>query len=134
MGAVTVPGQLRLERQGRLLGLLRSAGGPCAAAGRVIHVIHTGGPHLCQKDAPESKAPGALQSLSVFRLDDTLRGKEDANPIMQPGDMVSVPDADQVFVIGHVLAPRSITLKDKPITVSRAIAMAGGTARDGETS
>jgi polysaccharide export outer membrane protein len=71
--------------------------------------------------------------MSVFELNDTLKGKEEANPFVQPGDMVSLPEADQVFVVGHVNAPRAISLKDKTITVSRAIAMAGGAARDGKT-
>ena len=47
---------------------------------------------------------------------------------------MQVPEADQVFVIGHVVQPRVIALKDKTITVSWAIAMAGGAARDGKTS
>ena len=39
---------------------------------------------------------------------------------------VQVPQADQIFVLGNVLKPSAIPLKE-PITVSRAIAMAGGT-------
>jgi polysaccharide export outer membrane protein len=46
---------------------------------------------------------------------------------MQPGDIVSVPQADQVFVLGNVLKPSAIPIKE-PLTVSKAIAMAGGTA------
>jgi protein involved in polysaccharide export with SLBB domain len=51
---------------------------------------------------------------------------------VQPGDIVQLPEADQVFVIGHVVQPRAIVLKDKIITVSWAIAMAGGAASDGK--
>lgn len=131
IGAVHAPGQFRLQRQVRLLELLSLAGGPSEKAGRVIDVIHTGGPNICERNASESKTP---QALGVFKLNDTLKGKEGANPFVQPGDIVSLPEADQVFVVGYVYQPRSISLKDKPITVSRAIAMAGGPQRDAKTS
>jgi len=134
IGAVNSPGQFRLQRQVRLLELLSSAGGPSPLAGRVINVIHTGGPVICQKDASEADATPALQGFEILKLNDTLKGKADANPFVQPGDIVQLPDADQVFVIGHVVQPRAIVLKDKTITVSWAIAMAGGAARDGKTS
>jgi polysaccharide export outer membrane protein len=128
IGAVNSPGQFRLQRQVRLLELLTFAGGPSGVAGRVVNVIHTGGPNICKKDSAVS--PG----LVVLKLNDTLKGKENSNPLVEPGDIIQIPDADQVFVIGHVVQPRSIALKDKPITVSWAIAMAGGPARDGKTS
>jgi polysaccharide export outer membrane protein len=134
IGAVNTPGQFRLQRQVRLLELLSFAGGPSVAAGRVLNVIHTGGPSVCQHDASENEAVAALQGLGVFKLNDTLKGKEEANPFVQPGDIVSLPEADQVFVVGYVYSPRAISLKDKPITVSRAIAMAGGPQRDSKTS
>jgi polysaccharide biosynthesis/export protein len=134
IGAVNAPGQFRLQRQVRLLELLTFAGGPSAAAGRAINVIHTSGPNICQKDVSETDDSPTLQGLGVLQLNDTLKGKESANPFVQPGDIVQLPEADQVFVIGHVMQPRVIALKDKPITVSWAIAMAGGAARDGKTS
>jgi polysaccharide export outer membrane protein len=133
IGAVNAPGQFRLQRQVRLLELLSFAGGPTASAGRVINVIHTGGPVLCQKD-PEEADANAAQVLGVLNLNDTLKGKEGANPFVKPGDIIQLPEADQVYVIGHVVQPKVIALKDKAITVSWAIAMAGGPARDGKTS
>ena len=56
-----------------------------------------------------------------------LHGLPEANPFVQPGDIISVPLADQVFVLGNVLKPSAIPLKE-PLTVSHAIAIAGGTA------
>lgn len=131
IGAVNAPGQFRLQRQVRLLELLSFAGGPSEKAGRVIDVIHAGGPNICESNASESETP---QTLAVFKLNDTLKGKEGANPFVQAGDVVSLPEADQVFVVGYVYQPRSIPLKDKPITISRAIAMAGGPQREAKTS
>ena len=134
IGAVNAPGQFRLQRQVRLLELLSFAGGPSPRSGRVINIIHAGGPNLCETKAPDSNSAAALQELSVYKLYDTLKGKEGSNPFVQPGDIVSLLEADQVFVIGHVNAPQAIFLRDQPITILRAIAIAGGPARDAGTS
>jgi polysaccharide export outer membrane protein len=100
----------------------------------VINVIHAGNPSLCRKDVATGEANGESQNLSVFKLTDTLKGVEGTNPFIQPGDVISLPEADQVFVVGYVYQPKSIPLKDKQITVSRAIAMAGGPQREASTS
>lgn len=136
IGSVNAPGQFRLQRQVRLLELLSFAGGPAPAAGRVIHVIHTGGPSICEKsdDKEPETDPTTTTGLAVFNLNDTLKGVGNSNPFVHPGDIVSLPEADQVFVVGYVNSPRPIPLKDKTITVSRAIAMAGGPQRDAKTS
>jgi polysaccharide export outer membrane protein len=134
VGAVDKPGQFQLFRRVRLLELISLAGGQTDKAGRVINVIHAGGPNICAKDAAGNIAKAEAQSLSVFKLNDTLNGLEEANPFIRPGDVISLPEADRVYVVGYVFAPISIALKDKPITVSRAIAMAGGPQRDASTS
>src|SRR5215831_1122030 len=130
IGAVNGPGQFKLQRQVRLAELLTYAGGPASRAGRVINVVHTGGSNVCKSDSSPNNNGEPVQELSLYKLTETLQGKEEANPVIQPGDIVAVPEADQVFVIGHVNSPQAIYLRDKPITVSRAIATAGGTARD----
>ena len=134
VGAVDKPGQFQLQRQVRLLELISLAGGQTDKAGRVINVIHAGGPNLCAKDGAGNGAKTEAQSLSVYKLNDTLKGLDEANPFIRPGDVISLPEADRVFVVGYVFSPISISLKDKPITVSRAIAMAGGPQRDANTS
>jgi polysaccharide export outer membrane protein len=134
IGAVDKPGQFRLQRQVRLLELISFAGGPTDKAGRVINVIHAGGPNICAKSNAAAGADAVAQTLTVYKLDDTQRGLNGANPFINPGDIISLPEADQVFVVGYVYQPKSIALKDKPITVSRAIAMAGGPQREASTS
>jgi polysaccharide export outer membrane protein len=133
IGAVNAPGQFRLQRQVRLLELLSFAGGPSPRSGRVINIIHAGGPNICETKASDSNSAVVPQELSVYKLYDTLKGKEGSNPFVQPGDIVSLLEADQVFVIGHVNAPQAIFLRDQPITILRAIAIAGGPARDANT-
>ncbi|MEJ7709641.1 MAG: hypothetical protein WKF84_07225 [Pyrinomonadaceae bacterium] len=36
------------------------------------------------------------------------------NPHMQPGDVVSVPEAEQAYVVGNVYRPLTLPLKEKP--------------------
>jgi polysaccharide export outer membrane protein len=134
IGAVEKPGQFRLQRKVRLLELLSAASGPTDKAGRLVNVIHTGAPSLCPSNSAVPDPAAIGEALGAFKLDETLKGKPGSNPFIEPGDIISVPEADQVFVIGHVTAPRTIALKDKSITVSKAIAMAGGASRDGDTN
>jgi len=132
IGAVDKPGQFRLQRRVRLLELLSFAGGQTDKAGRVLNVIHKSGPSLCEKD--KAAAAVGTETLTVFKLNETLAGLEAANPFVTPGDIVSIPEAEQVFVVGYVYQPKAIPLKDKLITVSNAVAMAGGPQREAKPS
>jgi len=129
IGAVNSPGRFRLQRQVRLLELLTFANGPADRAGQTIQIIHTGDTSLCEKTGAVSPDDVVASSFISYKLSDTLRGEDRANPYVRPGDVISVPDADQIYVVGNVFLPKAIALKE-PITVSRAIAMAGGEQRD----
>ncbi len=80
---------------------------------------------LCATRSADDNA--TAQGFVSYNLEDTLHALPEANPFVRPGDLVQVPTADQVFVFGNVLRPIAIPLKE-PLTVSKAIAMAGGTA------
>jgi polysaccharide biosynthesis/export protein len=124
-GAVRSASNFKLQRQVRLLELLSFAGGPSEAAGQTVQIVHAGGPSLCEKG--NETVANEMGGLVSYKLEDTLHGVLEANPYVRPGDIVRVLDADQVYVIGNVLRPTIIPLKE-PITISRAIAFAGGTA------
>jgi polysaccharide export outer membrane protein len=134
VGAVNAPGQFKLQRQVRLLELLTYAGGQAERAGQSIQVVHAGGPSICEQPA-ESQAEGEAVSnqVATYKLSDTLLGLPDANPYVRPGDIISLPAADQIFVIGNVIKPSIIPLRE-PTTISRAIAMAGGLGPAGKKS
>ena len=130
IGAVNQPGRFQLQRRVRLRELLTFAGGPADRAGRSIQVMHAAPlTVVCGMPAAEGVADELLTGLVSYRLDDTMRGDQVFNPYIQPGDIVSIPDADQIFVVGNVFRPASIPLKER-ITVSRAVAMAGGAMPD----
>src|SRR5690349_17652993 len=123
VGAVNKPGRFQLQRQVRLLELLTFSGGPTERAGRTVQIAHAENSLNCAKNGPseEENATG----LNAYELSDVLSGRSEANPFVQPGDVVSVLEADQVFVVGNVYRPSSIPIKE-PLTVSRAVAMSGG--------
>lgn len=125
IGAVRSPAQFKLQRPVRLSELLSFAGGPSENAGQSVQVVHAGGQSLCEK-ASSGNAEDT-SGFVAYKLSDTLHALPEANPFVRPGDLIQVPNADQVYVLGNVLRPLAIPLKE-PLTVSRAIAIAGGTA------
>lgn len=129
IGAVNDQGRYQMQRRIRLLELLTFAKGPSDKAGQTINIVRAPRTDLCATSNEAAKPAGGFISL---RLNDTLRGDEAANPYVEPGDIVTVPEAEQVYVVGNVYSPKSLPLRE-PITVSRAIAMAGGPLRDSKT-
>jgi polysaccharide export outer membrane protein len=130
IGAVNSPGRFQLQRRVRLLELLTFAHGPADRAGRSIQVIHTPVSTIsCDETQAESADEIARAGFVSYRLDETLRGEERANPYVRPGDIITLPDADMVYIVGNVFKPSAIPLKEQ-ITVSTAIAMAGGKMPD----
>jgi polysaccharide export outer membrane protein len=124
IGAVNEQGRFELQRRVRLLELLTFAKGPSPKAGQTINVVHSTAPSFCPKANDDE-----ISAFASYRLSDTLLGEPKANPYLEAGDIVTLPEADQVYVVGNVVMPLTIPLME-PITVSRAIAMAGGTRQD----
>lgn len=138
-GAVARPGQFQLRRPVRLLELLQFySGGATERSGGRIQIARMPALGLCEaKPANASAAQAATvideasaPSFLSFKLDDTLKGDERANPFLQPGDVITLPAAKEVYVIGNVLRPGPVSLRDENLTVTRAIAMAGGKMQD----
>ena len=132
MGAVKKPGPFELRRPTRLLELLAiHAGGPDEPrAGDRVVIVHTAAPQRCD-GSPAPEDPSAVSSYELAR---TVRGEEGANPYLRPGDVVSVPAAEEpkkVYVVGNVVEPTAIDYDPKePVTLYKAIARARGTMPD----
>lgn len=126
IGAVNEQSRFELQRRIRLLELLTYAKGPSPKAGQTINVVHAPPALICQKGTANEDSSAAFAS---YRLSETMQGDPRANPFIEPGDIITLPEADQVYVVGNVFTPLSIPLKE-PITLSRAVAMAGGVKQD----
>jgi polysaccharide export outer membrane protein len=124
LGAVNEQSRFELQRRVRLLDLLTYAHGLSGKAGQTINIVHSTAPSLCRSGDDDE-----IAAFSSYRLKDTLVGDPKANPYLESGDIVTVLEADQVYVVGNVYTPLTIPLKE-PITLSRAVAMAGGAKQD----
>jgi protein involved in polysaccharide export with SLBB domain len=77
-----------------------------------------------------------IGELEVYKIDTlkaggfsmTASGAGSNDPYIRPGDIVIVTEGLPVYVMGAVMAPREIVLKDQ-LTLARALAMAGGLQR-----
>jgi polysaccharide export outer membrane protein len=130
-GAIMKPGQFQLRRPVRLQELVQFyAGGPTERAGGQIHVARMSAFNPCTAAvaAPANSSNGI--EFVALNLKETLAGEEKSNPYLQPGDVITLPEAKEAYVIGNVLRPGPVLLKDDGVTISRAIAMAGGTMPD----
>ena len=125
IGAVNEQSRFELQRRVRLLELLTYAKGPSTKAGQTINIVHSTAVSPC-KPADDTDTSAAFSS---YKLSDVLQGDPKSNPYLEAGDIVTLPEADQVYVVGNVFMPLTINLKE-PITLTRAIAMAGGLKQD----
>ncbi len=64
-----------------------------------------------------------------IKISDLITGKKEANPQILSGDIITVLEAESVYVIGAVANPKQISFRSQ-ITVSRAVASAGGLTKD----
>lgn len=133
LGAVRAPSRFQLQRRVRLLELLSFAGGQSDTAGRTIQIVHTASPSICETTTQTGTDEATINVVDNYRLSDTLSGDEKANPYVRPGDIITIAEAEQAFVVGNVLRPSPILLKER-ITVTRAIAMSGGLMPDTQSN
>ncbi len=135
-GEVVTPQQVVLTRKATLLELLSFSGGVKEEAGGMIQVFRTRQP-ICTEadtetdwktDASGLDVPSRLYSLSSLRL-----GKDEANPVIYPGDVIVVQKASPVYITGEVITPQGIYLKEGGLSLSEAIAKIGGVRREAKT-
>lgn len=136
-GEVRTPQQVVLTRRSTLLELLSFAGGVNEEAGGMIQIFRTRKP-VCPDGDVESDwtasgndgldVPSRMYSLSALRL-----GKDEANPVIHPGDVVVVQKASPVYITGEVVAPQGIYLKEGGLSLSEALAKIGGVRREAKT-
>jgi polysaccharide export outer membrane protein len=132
-GAVRVPQRIEMQRRVRLLDILAFSGGVVKEqAGSTVMVKHTV-PLLCSDTGPEpAPAPPAVLSdddFAAYDLNDLYSGKAEANPFVNPGDIVIVPEAPPVYITGAVLAPQGVRLREH-LSLTQALAMVGGVRKE----
>ena len=119
MGAVENPNTFFVNRRMHLLEMLALAGGPNKESGTRLIVARTGSTSNCKEAADDD----SVVSVIGFKIRDIQEGKRTF--WMQPGDIISVLDADIVYVYGNVNAQGAIKVRE-PITLTQAIVSAEG--------
>jgi polysaccharide export outer membrane protein len=134
-GAIVKPGMFQMRRPVHLLELVQFyAGGPTAAAGGRVQL----GRMPLGTDCSIASSNEAIQVIDrntdptfmSFKLDELLAGVDQANPLLQPGDVITVPEAQEAYIIGNVSRIGPIPLRSDSISMTRALALAGGTLPD----
>ena len=123
IGAVEKPGYFPINKKIHLLEMLALAGGPNKESGTRMLVARTGSSSFCKEDKPTATEQDKDIPLYDFKIRDVQEAK--VNFWMQPGDIVTVLDADFVYVTGNVNKPGRIPLRN-PISLTQAIATAEG--------
>ncbi len=124
-GAVRAPSRLELRRRSgrlRLVEAVALAGGLTERAGKTVQITHAAQDSGCDRSGRPDKRSEGVEAVNVA---DMVRGDEKANPYLQPGDVVDAIEAKVAYIVGSVVQPQVIILKE-PITVTQAITMAGG--------
>jgi polysaccharide export outer membrane protein len=130
VGAVNKAGSFFIDKRIQLLQLLAFAQGPDVEhVGTRLVVFRPGSTSSC-KTGPLAAGQSDTTQLFTFRLKNVQEGK--TTFWMEPGDVVSVADADQVYVYGNVNKQGAVKMKES-LTLTQAIASAEGLKPASET-
>jgi protein involved in polysaccharide export with SLBB domain len=134
-GAVRTPARFRLRRSATLRELIILAGGMTDGASGDITILRpkdlSCGAASASKGPNDKSRPDNGPETINIKISELLSGNISANPTILSGDFVTVVRALPVYVIGAVNNPKPIYTRAE-ITVSRAIAAAGGLSKDAE--
>jgi polysaccharide export outer membrane protein len=136
-GAFLVPQRVQMQRRVRLNEIFAISGGTNERSNGKIQITHTT-PVMCPEpgDDPETLAQEGRNfqlTYKVYNVEDLKAGKEEANPFIQPGDVIQALEAEPVYINGAVVQPTGVYLR-QGLTLSAAIAMVGGPRKDAKQS
>jgi len=144
-GAVKTPQRFQIKRSFFLNELIIVAGGLTERTSGEIQIFRQ--KNLSCRQLPKeefTKIAGSTENRERFvnasqndgseyiniRVSDLLNGKKGSNPQILSGDIVTVLEAESVYVIGGVANPKQISFRTQT-TLSRAVAGAGGITKGG---
>ncbi|MEQ1606397.1 MAG: SLBB domain-containing protein [Pyrinomonadaceae bacterium] len=137
-GEVMSPSPVDMRRRATLLELVSFANGPTKDAGRVVQVYRPvkkqcSGGDESQNWAPESGDPNEIPSR-IFKLSAMAQGLPSDNPVILPGDVIYIPQATPVYIVGEVRQPGAVLLKkDGGTTLFQAVTMVGNVSPEAKS-
>ena len=137
-GAVRTPFRFQIRRRVRLNELLALSGGITDRSNGQINIFRPQSLN-CRSAAKGAEGKEKIINASeengaatlIIQIADLLSGNPQANPEILSGDIVTVAEAQPIYVIGGVNNPRQVSSKAL-VTLSRAIATCGGLSKDAE--
>jgi polysaccharide export outer membrane protein len=131
IGSVNNPGVLQLQGPKRLIEVVSMAGGTRADAGGKIIVTRQLKWGKLPLEGAKVDGSGGF-STATISLDDTLASKNPAdNILIEPNDIISIPKAEIVYVVGDVRKPGGFALTSHDtISILQALALAQGIDHD----
>ena len=135
LGAVMQPGQHQLRGRKTLAEVLSLAGGLRPDSGYSVKITRSKQYGAIPLDSAKWDASGNF-SVAEVPVKGMLEAQNPAdNILVRPHDVITVPTAETVYVIGDVGKPGAIVLKEREsISVMQALAMAEGLARTAKPS
>ena len=127
-GAVRTPLRFRIQRPVRLNELVVMSGGISELASGEVQILRPARVSCVANNQNQLES-----QLMRIKLSDLLSGKTEANPLVHSGDIVTVEEALPVYVTGGVVTPQRILFR-QGLSLSRAVASAGGVSRNGDAT
>jgi polysaccharide export outer membrane protein len=127
MGAVNHPGVLQLSGRKTVVELLSLAGGLRPDAGPYVKISRS--TKWGEIPLPNAHVdPSGNFSVAELRVRDLLAAANPAeNVLIRPHDVVTVPTAEMVYVVGAVKKPGAFALNEREsVSILQAISMAEG--------
>jgi polysaccharide export outer membrane protein len=132
-GAVRNPGVHKLQGKTSLIQVLSASGGLTQDAGSKLNIVRQtlSGPLPLPDAVPDSSGTSATAQVDLAAL---LAGNAAQNILVSADDIISVPQAKLIFVMGEVHKPGGFPLQDtESPSVLRALALAEGPTRTAHT-
>jgi polysaccharide export outer membrane protein len=129
IGAVKNPMVIQASRRTTLLQALSQAGGIADDAGSSVIVTRPAGEVSTSTDPADASAPSASQTFTIGLGDILDSGESRFNIPLIGGDVVSVPRAGIIYVVGAVTRPGGFLLQNdlERMTMLKMLSLAGGT-------
>jgi polysaccharide export outer membrane protein len=130
LGAVSTPGVLQLQGRKTLFEILSQAGGLKADAGNAIVITRQKewGPIPLPNAKEDASGKYHIAEVSVKSIMGAKNPEE--NILIQPNDVISVPKAELIYVIGAVKKPGGFVLSEREtLSVLQALSLAEGLDR-----
>ena len=127
MGSVNSPGVVQLKGHKNLVEVIALAGGLRTEAGNVATITR----ELSQGRIPLPDAaddPTGRFSVARVKLHEVMEAQSPKeNILIQANDLVMIPKAPLLYIVGEVQKPGGYVLSDRDsVTVLQAVALAGG--------